>query len=44
MKKFKNDANIFDTSGVFYPSYNYESVFMNCPIEEKYKPKQLQNK
>ena len=42
--KFKNDADIFDTSGAFYSSFNYESVFMDCPIEEKYKPKQLQNK
>ena len=42
--KFRNDADIFDTSGVFNNSFNYESVFINCPIEEKYKPKQLQNK
>ena len=42
--KFKNDADIFDTNNASNSSYNYESVFFNCPIEEKYKPKQLQNK
>ena len=42
--KFKNDADIFDTNDVSNSSFNYENIFFNCPIEEKYKPKQLQNK
>lgn len=42
--KIKNDADIFDTSGVFNSSFNYESVFFNCPIKNEFKPKQLQIK